>query len=268
MSDRAPADAPDAPMDDPRNDDSVSDDALTGAEVERYARHLVLREVGGAGQRRLRAARVLIVGAGGLGSPVALYLAAAGVGRLRIADDDRVALSNLQRQVLHATDMVGAPKVHSAAAALARVNPHVRVEPVAERATAANAAAMLAGVDLCVDGTDTHAARLTLADACETARVPLVTAAVGRFEGSITTLKPHAGGPRFADLFPEAPEAGTVPTCAEAGVLGALTGVVGAMQAMEALKELLGIGEGLAGRLLIYDGLAAEWRAVRYRRRG
>ena len=240
---------------------------LTSEEVERYARHIVLREVGGAGQRRLKAARVLIVGAGGLGSPVALYLAAAGVGTLRIADDDAVSLSNLQRQVLHATDMVGTPKVHSAASALARVNPHVAVEGIAERVTAENAAQMLDGVDLCVEGTDAFAARAMLAEACERARVPLVTAAVGRFEGSITTLKPHEGGPRFGDLFPVAPEPGTVPTCAEAGVLGALTGVIGGCQAMEALKELLGIGEDLVGRLLIYDGLAAEWRTVRYRRR-
>lgn len=245
----------------------MAEDALTSEEVERYARHLVLREVGGAGQRRLKAARVLIVGAGGLGSPVALYLAAAGVGALRIADDDRVSLSNLQRQVLHGTDMVGAPKVHSAAASLGRVNPHVRVEPVAERVTADNAATMLEGVDLAVEGTDAFAARAMLAGACERAAVPLVTAAVGRFEGSITTLAPHEGGPRFADLFPAAPEPGTVPSCAEAGVLGALTGVIGTMQAMEALKMLLGIGEGLIGRLLIYDGLAAEWRTVRYGRR-
>ena len=243
-------------------------ETLTSDEVERYARHIVLREVGGAGQRRLKASRVLIVGAGGLGSPVALFLAAAGVGTLRIADDDTVSLSNLQRQVLHATDMVGTPKVHSAASALARVNPHVAVEPVAERVTADNAARLLGSVDLCVEGTDSFAARAMVADACERAGVPLVTAAVGRFEGSVTTLKPHEGGPRFADLFPAEPEPGTVPTCAEAGVLGALTGVIGAVQAMEALKELLGIGEGLVGRLKIYDGLAAEWRTVRYRRRG
>ena len=245
-------------------DDPVS--ALGPDEIERYARHIVLREVGGAGQRRLKAARVLIVGAGGLGSPVALYLAAAGVGTLRIADDDVVSLSNLQRQVLHGADMVRAPKVHSATASLARLNPHVAVEPVAERVTAKNATTLLDGIDLCVEGTDSFDARAMVAEACETARVPLVTAAVGRFEGSVTTLKPHQGGPRFADLFPAAPSPGTVPTCAEAGVLGALTGVIGSVQAMEVLKELLGIGEGLVGRLMIYDGLAAEWRMVRYRR--
>ena len=247
-------------------------DALGSDEVERYARHIVLREVGGAGQRRLKASRVLIVGAGGLGSPVALYLAAAGVGRLRIADDDAVSLSNLQRQVLHGTPDVGRPKVASAGEAIGRINPHVAVEAIAERFTGANAGALLAGVDLAVEGTDGFAARQAIADACEAARVPLITAAVGRFEGSVTTLKPYEGGerganPRFHDLFPAEPPPGTVPSCAEAGVMGALTGVVGAMQAMEALKELLGIGEGLAGRLLTYDALSAEWRTLRYRRR-
>lgn len=251
---------------------SADPDALAPDEVERYARHIVLREVGGAGQRRLRAARVLVVGAGGLGSPVALYLAAAGVGTLRIADDDAVSLSNLQRQVLHATGAVGRPKVESAAEAVERINPHVAVEPVAERFGESNAATLLADVDLVVEGTDGFAARRVIAGACAGARVPLVTAAVGRFEGSITTLRPwtsdEAGrpAPRFSDLFPAAPPEGTVPSCAEAGVLGALTGVIGTMQAMEALKELLGIGQGLTGRLLTYDGLAAEWRTIRYRR--
>ena len=246
--------------------------ALGPDEVERYARHLVLREVGGAGQRRLKASRVLIVGAGGLGSPVALYLAAAGVGTLRIADDDAVSLSNLQRQVLHGTPDDGRPKVESAADALGRINPHVRVEPVAERFTARNAGALLEGVDLCVEGTDGFAARQAIAVACEAARVPLVTGAVGRFEGSVTTLRPWEKGaegrlnPRFADLFPAPPPDGAVPSCAEAGVIGALTGVIGSVQAMEALKELLGIGEGLVGRLLVHDALASEWRTIRYRR--
>ena len=245
--------------------------ALGPEEVERYARHIVLREVGGAGQRRLKASRVLIVGAGGLGSPAALFLAAAGVGTLRVADDDAVSLSNLQRQVLHGTPDVGRPKVDSAADALARVNPHATVEPVPERFERANAARLLEGVDLCVEGTDGFAARQAIAAACEAARVPLVTAAVGRFEGAITTLKPFETGPdgpfpRFADLFPLAPPPGAVPSCAEAGVIGALTGVIGSVQAMEALKELLGIGEGLVGRLLVHDALAAEWLTIRYRR--
>ena len=242
-------------------------------EVERYARHLVLREVGGAGQRRLRAARVLIVGAGGLGSPVALYLAAAGVGTLRIADDDAVSLSNLQRQVLHGTPDLGRSKVESARDALGRVNPHVAVEAIGERFEAASADRLLDGVDLVVEGTDGFAARALVAEACEAARVPLVTGAVGRFEGSVTVFKPYEAGadgrphPRFADLFPAPPPPGAVPSCAEAGVIGALTGVIGSAQAMEALKLLLGIGEPLVGRLLVHDALAADWRTIRYRRR-
>ena len=248
-------------------------DALSGEEIERYARHIVLREVGGAGQRRLKASHVLVVGAGGLGSPALLYLAAAGVGTLRIVDDDRVSLSKLQRQIAHATASVGERKVESARGALAAINPHVVVEPVPDRVTDENADALLDGVDLVVEGTDNFASRTILADACEAAEVPLVTGAVGRFEGSITTLKPFGSDrdgkplPRFHDLFPEPPTAGTAPACAEAGILGALTGIIGAMQAMEAIKELLGIGEGLAGRLLVYDGLRAEWRSFRYRRR-
>ena len=251
----------------------MADDALSAEEVERYARHIVLREVGGAGQRRLKASRVLVVGAGGLGSPALLYLAAAGVGCLRIADDDRVTLSNLQRQIAHGTADAGHPKVGSAGSAAHRLNPHVRIEPAAERIDAGNAARLLEGVDCVIEGTDNFPSRALLAEACEAARVPLVTGAVGRFEGSVTTLRPFdtddAGRPlpRFSDLFPEPPAEGTVPTCAEAGVLGALTGIVGTMQAMEALKELLGIGTGLAGRLLVYDGLSAEWRTIRYRRR-
>ena len=195
------------------------------------------------------------------------------MGTLRVVDDDVVSLSNLQRQVLHGTADGGRPKVESAASAVGRVNPHVAVEAVAGRFDGDRATALLAGVDLVVEGTDGFAARQVIARACEAARVPLVTAAVGRFEGSVTTLRPweaDAGGrpnPRFGDLFPAAPPEGTVPSCAEAGVLGALTGVIGTMQAMEALKELLGIGEGLVGRMLAYDGLAAEWRTIRYRRR-
>ena len=246
-------------------------DALDSDEVERYARHIVLREVGGAGQRRLKASRVLIVGAGGLGSPVALYLAAAGAGTLRIVDDDAVSLSNLQRQILHGTPDVGRAKVASAVEAIGRINPHVSVEPVNDRFTEASAGVLLDGVDIVVEGTDGFAARRVIADACERTRVPLVTAAVGRFEGSVTTLRPYENGPngpnpRFHDLFPAEPELGTVPTCTEAGVVGALTGVVGSVQAMEALKELLGVGEGLVGRLLTYDALNAQWRTLRYRR--
>ena len=252
----------------------MTDSRLTSEEVERYARHIVLREVGGAGQRRLKGSRVLVIGAGGLGSPVLLYLAAAGVGTLRIVDDDAVALSNLQRQIVHGTDAEGEAKVTSAANSLARVNPGTLIEAFPERFDETNADSLLRDVDLVVEGTDGFEARQVIASACERARVPLVTAAVGRFEGTITTLKPfetNAAGlpnPRFSDLFPHPPAPGTTPTCAEAGILGAVTGVVGSMQAMEALKELLGIGTGLVGRLLVYDGLAAEWRTIHYRRRG
>ena len=251
----------------------LSDDALSSEEVERYARHIVLREVGGAGQRRLKRARVLIVGAGGLGSPALLYLAAAGIGTLRIADDDVVSLSNLQRQIAHGTPDEDRPKVDSARDTARRINPHLHVETVAERVSEGNVALLLDDVDLVVEGTDNFASRALLAEACEAARVPLITGAVGRFEGSITTLKPFETDrdgkplPRFTDLFPHPPAPGTVPSCAEAGILGALTGIIGTMQAMEALKELLGIGEGLAGRLLVYDGLSAEWRTIRYKRR-
>ncbi len=242
-------------------------------EIERYRRHLVLREVGGPGQQKLKAARVLIVGAGGLGSPVALYLAAAGVGHIVLVDDDRVALSNLQRQILHGTADVGRPKVESGADALARLNPHVRVEAVAGRLTADNAAALLAGVDVVVEGTDGFAVRALLAEAAEVARVPLVTAAVGRFDGSVTTLVPWEtdgegrANPRFADLFPRAPRPGLLPACAETGVLGAITGVIGTLQAAEVLKLLLGIGQPLVGRLLLVDLLDMRFETIAYRRR-
>ena len=251
----------------------MNDDALSAEEIERYARHIVLREVGGAGQRRLKRARVLIVGAGGLGSPALLYLAAAGIGTLRIADDDVVSLSNLQRQVAHGTSDADRSKVDSARDTVRRINPHVAVETVSERVGEGNVALLLEGVDLVVEGTDGFAARALVAEACEAARVPLVTGAVGRFEGSVTVLKPYEAGadgrphPRFADLFPAPPPPGAVPSCAEAGVIGALTGVIGSAQAMEALKLLLGIGEPLVGRLLVHDALAADWRTIRYRRR-
>lgn len=242
-------------------------------EIERYRRHLVLREVGGPGQQKLKASRVLIVGAGGLGSPAALYLAAAGVGRITLVDDDRVALSNLQRQILHGTEDVGRAKVESAADALGRLNPHVIVDPVTVRLDADNAAALIRGHDVIVDGTDGFAARALLAETAEALRVPLVTAAVGRFDGSVTTLMPWETGeggvanPRFADLFPRAPKPGMLPSCAETGVLGAITGVVGTLQAAEVLKVLLGVGRPLIGRLLLVDLLDMRFETIAYRRR-
>lgn len=245
--------------------------SLSSEEVERYARHIVLAEVGGPGQQVLKRARVLVVGAGGLGAPVIQYLAAAGVGTLGIVDDDRVSLSNLQRQVIHATGDVGRPKVESAAAAVARLNPHVRVEPHAVRLTAENAAALIGAYDIVADGSDNFVTRFLVSDQCFHLAKPLVTAAVGRFDGSITTLKPYAVGadgrpnPTYRCLFPEPPPDGLLPACAEAGILGALTGVVGSLQALEVIKEIVGIGESLVGRLLLYDARAARFETIAYR---
>ena len=227
-------------------------------EVERYARQLVLREVGGPGQQRLKAARVLVVGAGGLGAPAALYLAAAGVGRLRIVDPDGVALSNLQRQVLYGVADVGAPKVERAAARLAELNPHTVVEPVAAAFDGATGAELVAGCDLVLDGVDDFASRFVVNAAAVSAGVPLVSGALGRWTGQVGVF---AGRPCYRCLVPEAPP--DAETCAAVGVVGALAGVVGSLMALEAVKLLTGAGEPLAGRLLIYDGLAAEARTVR-----
>jgi adenylyltransferase/sulfurtransferase len=241
------------------------------AEIERYARHIVLADVGGPGQQKLKSARVAIIGVGGLGSPAIEYLAAAGVGTLRLVDADTVSLSNLQRQVVHDTDAVGRLKVESARDAVARLNPHVNVEPMPVRITGDNAAELVSDVDIVLDCTDNFSARYVISDQCFYARKPLVTAAVGQFDGSITTLKPYETGPDGAPnptwrcLFPEPPPDGLLPTCAEAGILGALVGVIGAMQALEAIKEILGIGEGLVGRLLLYDARSARFETVSYR---
>ncbi|HUG62372.1 MAG TPA: molybdopterin-synthase adenylyltransferase MoeB [Methylomirabilota bacterium] len=245
---------------------------LSQPEVERYARHIILREVGGPGQAKLKAARVLVVGAGGLGAPVIQYLAAAGVGTLGLVDDDRVSLSNLQRQVIHATESVGDRKVDSAARAIAAINPHVAVEPHALRLDAGNAADLVAAYDVIVDGSDNFDTRYLLADACEAGRRPLVSAAIGTFDGTITTLTPYAEGedgkqlPGYRDLFPEPPPAGLVPTCAEAGVIGALPGILGSLQAMEVIKLVCGIGEPLVGRLLMVDAMSMRFETIRYRR--
>ena len=239
------------------------DPDFTDDEITRYSRNILLAEVGGAGQARLRAARVLIVGAGGLGSPLAMYLAAAGVGTLGLVDDDRVDLSNLQRQVAHTTDRVGMAKVDSAAAACRAINPGVTVETHAARLTADNAMALVGAYDLVCDGSDNFPTRFLMADACALARRTLVSAAVLRFDGQLSTFKPHEGGPCYRCLHPAPPPAGLVPTCAEAGILGAVTGVMGTLQATEVLKEVMGIGEGLSGRLLIWDALAARVRTIK-----
>ena len=243
---------------------------LSPEELERYARHIVLPEIGGPGQQKLKRARVLVIGAGGLGAPVLEYLAAAGIGTLGIVDDDTVSLSNLQRQVIHDTDAVGLAKTDSATRAIARINPHVAVETHALRLTAANAGELVRGYDLVADGSDNFDTRYAVADACADEERPLVSAAVGRFDGSITVLKPYEARPdgrnwpSYRDLFPEPPPAGLVPSCAEAGVLGALTGVIGTLQALEVIKLVTGIGEPLLGRLLLYDALGARFDTIRY----
>ena len=241
---------------------------LSSEELSRYARHIVLAEIGGAGQQRFKEARVLVVGAGGLGAPLALYLAAAGIGTIAIVDDDDVSLSNLQRQIIHSTDRVGTPKAESAGATLRAINPHVEVVPHRVRLTAMNARELIAGSEVVADGSDNFATRYLVADVCAALKVPLVTAAVGRFDGSVTVLKPYQGdNPSYRDIFPNPPPDGLLPTCAEAGILGALTGVIGSIQALEVLKLVAGIGEPLVGRLMLYDGLAQRFDEIRYKRR-
>ena len=243
---------------------------LSPQEIERYARHIVLHGVGGPGQQKLKAARVLVVGAGGLGAPLLQYLAAAGVGTLGIADDDVVSLSNLQRQVLHGTPDVGRPKTESATDAITRLNPHVAVEGIAARLTSDNARDMVRGWDVVADGSDNFATRYAVADACFQEARPLVTAAVGAFDASLTTLRPFDRGasgtpnPTYRCLFPVPPPADSVPTCAEAGVLGALTGMLGAMMALEVIREIVGFGEGLVGRLLLVDALSLRFETLTY----
>ncbi|WP_460448227.1 HesA/MoeB/ThiF family protein [Alsobacter sp. SYSU BS001988] len=244
--------------------------SLAGDELERYARHVVLREVGGPGQQKLRAARVLAIGAGGLGAPMIQYLAAAGVGTIGIVDDDVVSLSNLQRQVIHGTPDIGRPKVESAAEAVARLNPHVRVEQHRLRLDGRNAEALAAAYDVVADGSDNFETRYAVADACFRAKRPLVTGALGPFDASLTTIRAHESGPDGAPnptyrcLFPEPPPPGAIPACAEAGVLGALAGVVGSMMALEVIREIVGFGEGLVGRLLMIDARSMRFETVRY----
>jgi len=243
---------------------------LTPDEIERYQRHLVLREIGGAGQQRLKAARVLLIGAGGLGSPIALYLAAAGIGTIGLVDDDVVSLSNLQRQIAHATRSVDRLKVESAADTIAAINPHTNTELHPTRITHENARELIARYDLVVDGSDNFATRYLVSDACYLGQRTLVFGAVGPFDGYVSTFKPHqtnADGkpyPSYRCLFPEAPTDGTVFNCAEVGVLGAVVGVIGTLQATEVIKEICGIGDTLAGRLLIYDALATRFETMRF----
>lgn len=242
---------------------------FTDEQVKRYARHILLKEVGGEGQEKLLNARVLVIGAGGLGSPVLLYLAAAGVGTLGVVDDDTVDLSNLQRQIVHGTDSVGRAKVESAVDGLKRINPDARVIPHNGRITAENALDLVGDYDIVADGSDNFPTRFLVNDACVLARKTLVSAAILRFDGQIATFKPHVetpdGGhyPCYRCIFREPPPEGQIPTCAEAGVMGALCGTMGSLQATETIKEILGIGETLAGRMIIVDGLATEFRKIK-----
>jgi molybdopterin-synthase adenylyltransferase len=242
--------------------------SLTSDEVQRYKRHLVLRDVGAPGQQKLKAARVLVVGAGGLGSPVVTYLAAAGVGTIGIIDDDRVSIDNLQRQIAHRTEDAGRLKVESARDAIDRINPLVNVETYAERLDAKNALSIISRYDVVADGSDNFATRYLVADACYFAKRPLAYATLGSFDGYVSLFKPHEKDgegnpyPTLRCVFPEAPPAGLVANCEEVGVLGPVAGVIGTLQATEVVKEILGLGESLAGRLLIYDALATRFEIV------
>ncbi len=244
--------------------------SLSPEEIERYARHIVLHGLGGPGQQKLKAAKVLVIGAGGLGAPVLQYLAAGGVGVLGCADDDAVSLSNLQRQVIHGTSDIGRPKVDSAADAISRINPHVAFQPHPVRVDEGNVRALVREYDLIADGSDNFVTRYLVSDACFYERKPLVTGAVGVFDGSLTTLRPFETGsggepwPTYRCLFPEAPPEGAIPACSEAGIIGALTGIVGSMMALEAIREIAGFGESLTGKLLLIDALAMRFETLEY----
>jgi molybdopterin/thiamine biosynthesis adenylyltransferase len=237
--------------------------SLSGDDLERYARHIVLREIGGAGQQRLRAARVLMIGAGGLGSPALLYLAAAGAGVLGVADDGQVSLSNLQRQILFGTCDIGASKVESAKGAVGRINAGVQVNCYPLRLDAGNIDGIVAGYDLVLDGCDNFSTRYVVNAACVAAAKPLISAAMSQWEGQISLFDPARGGPCYACIFPQAPDPGLAPSCAEAGVIGALPGILGSMMALEAIKLIARAGTGLRGRMQIFDGLHGETRWIK-----
>ncbi len=242
--------------------------SFSDIELERYARHIVLREVGGTGQAKLKKARVLVIGAGGLGSPVILYLAAAGIGTLGIVDFDTVSLSNLQRQIAHRTADVGRPKTQSARDAVLALNPEIAVPLHPEKLTPENALELVSRYDVIADGSDNFATRFLVNDACFFARKILVSAAVTEFDGQLATFKAHdrsGAFPCYRCLYPEPPPPGTAPSCSETGVLGAAAGVMGTLQALEVMKEIIGTGESLAGKLLIYEALATRFRTVKVR---
>lgn len=244
--------------------------SLNENEIERYARHLVLPEIGGPGQQRLKAARVLVVGAGGLGAPLIQYLAAAGIGHIGIVDDDIVSLSNLQRQTIFGVDDIGHRKAVAAAAFVKRLNPHVAVDEHVTRIDAHNARAMVAFYDVIVEGSDNFATRYAVSDASFHERKPVVMAALGRFDGSLTTIRAHERGadgrpnPTYRCLFPQEPAPGTVAPCAQAGVLGALAGVMGSLMALEVIRAITGFGEPLVGRLLLVDAMTMRFETMRY----
>jgi len=236
--------------------------ALSPEEIKRYARHIVLRGVGGDGQQKLKSARVLVIGAGGLGSPAIAYLAAAGVGTLGVVDHDTVSLSNLQRQMIHQSAGIGTPKAESAGEFVAGLNAHVEFVPHIERISSENAARLMEGYTLVLDGTDNFGTRAIAAEAAEEAGLPLVSGAVSMFDGQVTVFMP--GGKSFRDLYPDTPDEADLPACEVVGVLGAVTGVIGTLMAMEAIKLITGVGEPLVGRLLLYDGRAARFTELMY----
>ena len=244
--------------------------ALSAEELERYARHIVLRDVGGPGQAKLKAARVLVVGAGGIGSPALLYLAAAGVGTLGIVDDDKVSLSNLQRQVIHAMSHLGRPKTESAASAIARLNPNVAVEVHPVRLDDGNASRIVKSYDIVLDGSDNFATRYLVSDTCYRTGKVLVTASLGTFDAAITTIRAHEKNsngepnPTYRCLFPEPPPPGTVPACEEAGILGAMAGIAGTIAALEVIRAIVGFGESLVGKLLMIDARTMRFETLRY----
>ncbi|EJF78104.1 molybdopterin-synthase adenylyltransferase MoeB [Bartonella birtlesii] len=243
------------------------DTKLSSEEIERYARHIILPEIGGAGQQKLKAARVLVVGAGGLGAPILTYLAAAGVGTLGIVDDDIVSLSNLQRQVIHKTSTIHHYKTDSATAFIKDINPHVTVEKHNMRLDKSNVDRLLNAYHIIVDGCDNFITRYLLADHAAQCEKPLISGAVERFSGSLTVLMPYKNNnPHYRDLFPNPPALGILPTCAETGIIGILPGVIGTLQAMEAIKLITNIGEPLVGKILLYNGLSAQFNIITYKR--
>jgi adenylyltransferase/sulfurtransferase len=238
--------------------------SLTDSQIERYSRHIILPEIGGKGQEKLLKAKVFCVGAGGLGSPVALYLAAAGVGTIGIIDNDTVDLSNLQRQILHSTKTIDVHKVDSAKATLTALNPDITINPIRGRISSENILELIKDYDIILDGSDNFPTRFLINDACFFLKKTLISGSIFRFEGQVTTLKGHVGdNPCYRCLYPEPPPAGMIPSCQEAGVLGVLAGTIGILQANEALKEILGIGESLSKRLSIYDALDMDFREVK-----